>query len=67
VIKGESPISGEVKFVNAVDGGADARGSWKMSLGETVRVDDEAADGSFIEVKAVEAEKSQDISLAWSD
>lgn len=62
-MKGESPISGEVKFVNAVDGGADARGSWKMSLGETVRAD-EAADGSFIEVNAVEAEKSQDISLA---
>lgn len=56
MIKGESPISGEVKFVNAVDGGADARGSWKMSLGETVRVEDEVTDGSFIEVKAVESE-----------
>ena len=55
-MKGESPISGEVKFVNAVDGGADARGSWKMSLGETVRVEDEVTDGSFIEVKAVESE-----------
>jgi len=65
-MKGESPISGEVKFVNAVDGGADARGSWKMSLGEIVRVEDEPTDGSFIEVKAVEPEKSQDISLAWS-
>jgi hypothetical protein len=57
-------MSGEVKFVNAVDGGADARGSWKMSLGETVRVEDEVTDGSFIAVKAVESEKSQDIPLA---
>jgi len=64
VIKGESPISGEVKFVNAVDGGADASGSWKMSLGETVRVEDGATEGLLIEVKAVEAEKSQDMSLA---
>jgi hypothetical protein len=36
---GESPISGDVKFVNAVDGGADPKPSLKMSLGETVRTD----------------------------
>jgi len=51
-MKGESPISGEVKFVNAVDGGADPKPSLKMSLGDTVRVDPAATEGSLIAVNA---------------
>jgi hypothetical protein len=49
-MNGDSPISGEVRFVNAVDGGADPRGSLKMSFGDTVRVD--PAEGSLIDVNA---------------
>lgn len=37
--KGESLMSGEVKFVNAADGGAEPKASAKMSLGDTVRID----------------------------
>jgi hypothetical protein len=50
--KGESPTSGEVKFVNAVDGGADPKASLKMSLGDTVRVDPAATEGSLMAVNA---------------
>jgi hypothetical protein len=52
LMKGESPISGEVKFVNAVDGGADPKPSLKMSLGDTVRVVPAATEGSLIAVNA---------------
>lgn len=52
LMKGESPISGEVKFVNAVDGGADPKASLKMSLGDTVRVDPAATEGSLTAVNA---------------
>lgn len=52
LMKGESPISGEVKFVNAVEGGADPKPSLKMSLGDTVRVDPAATEGSLIAVNA---------------
>jgi len=52
LMKGESPISGEVKFVNAVEGGADPKASAKMSLGDTVRVDPAATEGSLIAVNA---------------
>lgn len=62
-MKGDSPRSGEVRFVNAVDGGADPSGSLKMSFGDTVRVDPDAFEGSLIDVKA-ELEKSKDMSLA---
>jgi len=48
--KGESPMSGEVRLVNAVEGGADPKASAKMSLGETVRV--EPAVWSLMAVKA---------------
>jgi len=50
--KGESPISGEVKFVNAVEGGADPKASAKMSLGDTVRVDPAPTERSLIAVNA---------------
>lgn len=63
MMKGDSPISGEVKSVNAVDGGADPSGSLKMSFGETVRVDPAACKGSLIVVNA-EVEKSKDMSPA---
>ena len=52
LIKGESPISGEVKFVNAAEGGADPKASAKMSLGDTVRVDPAATERSLMAVKA---------------
>jgi len=58
-MKGDSLISGEVKFVGAVDAGADPSGSWKISFGDTVRADPEAIEWSLIAVNA-EAEKSQD-------
>lgn len=50
--KGDSLISGEVKFVNAADGGAEPKASAKMSLGDTVRTDPAAAEWSFMAVKA---------------
>jgi hypothetical protein len=52
LMKGESPISGEVRLVNAVEGGADPKASLKMSLGDTVRVDPAATEGSLIAVNA---------------
>jgi len=52
LMKGESPISGEVKLVNAAEGGADPKASLKMSLGDTVRVDPAATEGSLIAVNA---------------
>jgi len=45
-------MSGEVKFVNAAEGGAEPKASAKMSLGDTVRVDPAAAEWSLIAVKA---------------
>jgi hypothetical protein len=60
VMKGDSPISGEVRSVNVVEGGTEPRGSWKISLGETVRVEPE--DGALIDVNA-DPEKSQFISF----
>jgi len=50
--KGESPMSGEVKFVNAAEGGADPKASAKMSLGDTVRVEPAPTDRSLIAVNA---------------
>jgi hypothetical protein len=55
-MKGESPMSGDVRFVKAAEGGAEARGSWKISFGDTVRVDPDA-ETSLTDVK-VDAEKS---------
>jgi hypothetical protein len=63
LMKGESPISGEVKFVNAVEGGADWVGSAKMSLGETVRVDPEETEGSLIDVNADVGASQEDMSF----
>jgi len=51
VMKGDWSMSGEVMFVNVVEGGADWKGSAKMSLGDTVRVDPDAE--GFTDVKAV--------------
>lgn len=51
-MKGESPISGEVKLVNAVEGGADPKASGKTSVGDTVRVDLSASEGMLTEVNA---------------
>jgi hypothetical protein len=45
-------MSGEVKFVNAADGGAEPKWSAKMSLGDTVRMDPAATEWSLIAVKA---------------
>lgn len=53
LIKGESPISGEVRFVNAVEGGFDPKPSLKMSLGDTVRVEPEATEGSLMAVNTL--------------
>lgn len=50
--KGDSLMSGEVKFVNAADGGAEPKASAKMSLGDTVRTDPAAAEWSLMAVKA---------------
>lgn len=50
--KGESPISGEVKFVNAVEGGADPKASAKMSLGDTVRAEPAPTERSLMAVNA---------------
>lgn len=50
---GVSLISGEVKFVNAVDGGLDPNASLKISFGDTVRVEPEATEGSLMAVKAL--------------
>lgn len=47
-------------FVNAVDGGAEPRGSLKISLGETVCVDPAT---ELIDVKAEDRDISQDMSL----
>ena len=52
LMKGESSMSGEVKFVNAVDGGTDPKPSVKISLGDTVRVVPAATEGSLIAVNA---------------
>lgn len=49
-------MSGDVKFVKAVEGGAEPSGSWKISLGDTVRVELDATDGSLIDVKAAVVE-----------
>lgn len=62
-MKGDSPTSGEVKLVNAVDGGAEPSGSLKMSFGDTVRVDPIDEAGLLMDVKAV-VEKSKDMSFA---
>jgi hypothetical protein len=51
-MKGESPISGEVKFVNAVEGGADPKPSLNRSLGDTVRADPAATEELLIDVNA---------------
>ena len=45
-------MSGEVKLVNAADGGAEPKASAKMSLGDTVRVEPEATEGSLTAVNA---------------
>lgn len=50
--KGESCTSGVVMSVNDVDGGADPKASEKMSLGDTVRVDPVATEGSLMAVNA---------------
>lgn len=52
LMKGEASMSGEVKFVKAADGGADPNASAKMSLGDTVRVEPDATEGSLIAVNA---------------
>ena len=52
LMKGESPISGEVKFVNAVEGGADPKPSLNRSLGDTVRADPAATEELLIDVNA---------------
>lgn len=46
-------ISGDVKLVNAVDGGFDPNPSLNMSLGDTVRVEPEATEGSLMAVNAL--------------
>jgi hypothetical protein len=51
-LKGESLLSGEVKSVNAVDGGADPKASANISFGDTVRIDPAAAEWSLMAVKA---------------
>lgn len=48
--------------MKAVDGGADPSGSLKMSRGDTVRIDPEWTEGSFMDVKA-DAVNSNDMSL----
>lgn len=48
LMNGESPMSGEVRFVKAAEGGAEPKASLKMSLGDTVRVDPDP----LMEVKA---------------
>ena len=52
VMKGDWSMSGEVMFVNVVEGGADWRGSAKMSLGDTVRVEP-GTEWGLMAVKAV--------------
>lgn len=52
LMKGEASMSGEVRLVNAADGGADPKASAKMSLGDTVRVEPDATEGSLIAVNA---------------
>jgi hypothetical protein len=44
--------SGEVKFVKAVEGGAELNGSLKMSLGDTVCKEPGETEGLLIDVKA---------------
>ena len=50
-------MSGDVRLVNAVEGGADPSGSLNISFGDTVRVDPAAWEPALTEVNA-EAEKS---------
>jgi hypothetical protein len=52
VMKGDWSMSGEVMFVKVVEGGADWKGSAKMSLGDTVRVEPDTERG-LMAVKAV--------------
>lgn len=52
LMKGESPMSGEVRLVKAADGGAEPKASLKISLGDTVRVDPVAREGSLMAVNA---------------
>lgn len=61
--RGESLISGDVKFVKAEDAGAGVKGSLKMSRGDTVRADPGVTATGLIAVKAV-AVKSK-LSIAW--
>lgn len=61
VMNGDWSMSGEVMFVNAVEGGADWNGSAKMSLGEIVCVEPDTECG-LIEVKAL-AGASQGLSF----
>lgn len=60
VMKGDWSISGEVMFVKVVEGGADWKGSAKISLGDTVRVEPDTEWGLAV-VKAF-AGASQDTS-----
>jgi hypothetical protein len=62
LMKGEASMSGEVKLVNAADGGAEPK-SVKMSLGEMVRCEPDATEGSLIAVKA--ATPSKEKPPAW--
>lgn len=52
LMKGEASISGEVKLVNAAEGGAEPKASAKISLGDTVRAEPDATEGSLIAVNA---------------
>jgi hypothetical protein len=44
--------SGEVRFVKAVEGGAELSGSLKMSLGDTVCMEPEETEGLLTDVNA---------------
>jgi hypothetical protein len=63
VMNGDCSISGEVMLVNVVEGGADWRGSAKMSLGDTVRVE-LGTELGLMTVKA-EAGASQGLFCCW--
>lgn len=56
-------MSGEVKFVNAVEAGAEPSASLKISFGDTVRVDP-WAEGSLTDVNAETDISQGDISPA---
>lgn len=52
LMKGEASMSGEVRLVNAAEGGAEPKASAKMSFGDTVRVEPDATEGSLMAVNA---------------